>query len=475
VKKIILISAPYQHLYGSVSSLVSFYFPLGLGYIASFLEKNGYSVSLIAEDGQTNVFDEVARQICDDDLLYVGISSMTASFPAALKLARMIKNKIPDVPIAIGGPHAAALKRIILDNYSEFDFVCFGEGELTALEIAESLSGRSSISDVTGIIWRNSESGAIIENPPRAFHQSLDDFPYPARHLVNFQNYSLHSSINTSGKVKSATILTSRGCPYQCLFCATHLTAGRKHRFHSEEYILGELRFLKERYGIKHVFFEDEVITVNRARLNSLCRAIIDNNLDMVFSCFSRVDIFDEPMAELLKSAGFRMVIFGVESGAPEILKQMNKGASLDQARKAIDICKKYDLKSYAIFIVGLPFETLADVRQTIKFAFDLDASMITINPFVPFPGTPLFSMEDHYPKTVDGWAKFLMTSAPPFDMVPGVSGSKLQQVINQAHLKYYIRPNQIFRFLKRLKSFDEFPVLVKAFWMILKRSINKI
>ena len=151
MKKILLISAPYQHLYGPVSPLVSFYFPLGLGYIAAFLEKNGYSVSLIAEDGRIDVFDEVARRIRDENLLYVGISSMTASFPAALKLARMIKNKIPEVPIVIGGPHATALKKIILDKYLEFDLVCFGEGELTALDIAKSLSGRLPISDVVEV------------------------------------------------------------------------------------------------------------------------------------------------------------------------------------------------------------------------------------------------------------------------------------------------------------------------------------
>ena len=468
-KPILLAGAPFLELYGARG--VSYYFPLGIGYLASYLEKHGRTVRIIAESEGTDVYDELAAAIQTGEHLFVGISAMTPAFPAAVRLAKIVRRHAPGTPVVLGGPHASAMGASILAEQDEFDFLCVGEGEITALELAGALAAqRTDFGDIRGLVWRDAD-GKVVANPPREFHAELDDFPLPARHLVDFDKFSLHSHVSL-GQGRGATIVTGRGCPFGCIFCSAHLTSGRKPRFHSDDYVIGEIRLLRDRYGIRYLFLEDDTFTAVRERVRRLCRRITDEKLGVTLGCFSRVDVFDEELAGLLRDAGFRLVIFGIESGVPEVLEKIRKGISLDKARRAIELCRSHGIKSFASFVVGFPFETRELIARTIDFGKGLDASVITFNPFVPFPGTPLFDPARHKPAAPDGWAKFLTTDEPPFDITPDTPARELKAMVDRAHVAYYLRPKRLLGILRDTRSLSDLAALGKSFLIMLRRSV---
>lgn len=468
-KSVLLINAPFLELYGSQA--VAYYFPMGIGYIASFLEKNGYDVKLIVEAEGRNVYEDAEKALQHSDYLFVGISCMTPAYPAALRLARMCRNYVPGVPVVLGGPHAGAVGAEILAEQPEFDFVCLGEGELPALELARKLeSGEGDFDTIRGLAFRRSD-GQIMSSPV-SFHAELDELPYPARHLVNFDDFSLHSHLSL-GEGHGATMITSRGCPYQCIFCSAHVTHGRKYRFHSDDYVINEMKLLKEKYNIRYIFFEDDTFTVVKQRVKRLCQRMMDEKTGVRFGCFSRVDVFDDEMAGMLSAAGCKMIIFGIESGDQEVLDKIRKGINLDHVRNAISLCRKHKIKSYASFVVGLPFEDRRRIEKTLAFGKSLNASIITFNPFVPFPGTPLFEPEKHKPKNPEDWSRFLTTDEPPFDVTPGVTAKELKAMVDRAHMTYYLHPSRLFRIIADVRSYSEFMSMLKSFLHMLRKSVN--
>lgn len=470
--KILLIDSPYYDLYGASKVAVSYYFPLGIGYLSSYLEKHGHEVELLVESKTHNILSILPAKLKSQKYSLIGISSMTSAFPSAAKIAKMARSLSPSTPIIAGGAHISGMGPSVLDDVAEFDFLCIGEGENTLLELVSAVeTGKTDFQGINGLVWRGT-AGKIIVNPPRGFHPNLDDFPPPARHLVNFKEFSVHSHVHF-GSGNTATIVTSRGCPFPCIFCSAHLTDGRKYRFHSEDYVIKELRLLKEKYNVGYVMIEDDTFTIVEKRVKSLCDRLIKENIGITFGCFSRVDIFNEELANLLSRAGCRFIVFGIESGVPHVLEKIGKKISVEDSAKAIRLCNKYKIKSFASFVVGFPFETKADVQRTIEFGNSLDASLLAYFPFVPFPGTPLFSVEKHKPATVDGWAKFLVMNVPPFDMVPDLTAIELKKMTDLAALKYFSNPKKACKMLMEQSSLSEVWSLIRGFMGIFIRYLS--
>ncbi|OSM01918.1 putative Fe-S oxidoreductase [Magnetofaba australis IT-1] len=451
---------------------MSYYFPLGLGYLAAYLEKQGRRVELLVESPRVEFWAELNARLRQHAYLCVGISSMTSAFPQALRIARLVKQHAPATPVVAGGAHVSGVGAAALEAHAEIDFLVLGEGEITLWELARWLNAETDAepTQIAGLAWRNA-AGTVMRNAPRGFHPTLDDFPPPARHLTQFTDFALHAH-TTGGGGRGATMLSSRGCPFGCLFCSAHLTDGKKYRVRSIDAILAELRELRDRYEVRYVFFEDDVITVMRKRLLALCAAIVEADLQMTFGCFSTVEHFDEELARTMSRAGFRLVIFGMESGDAQILAQLGKGkgATLDDARAAVARCRRYGMRSFASFVVGFPFESVAQIERTFAFGRALRPSLLTFNPLTPFPGTPLFDPQRHTPAHADGWADFVTTRALPFDMNPELSASQLMQRVQRAHLRYYLHPLTLWRMLREIRSWGEIQALLVGFLGLLAR-----
>ena len=465
--EILLIQAPYTHLYAGKKTFKK-YFPLGLGYLASYLMKNGYKVTLLVEPSE----DEICRYVrgIEDGLKprMVGISCMTSSFPNAVRIAQKIKRE-SDAVVVLGGNHPSVLGNEILREIESVDYIIYGEGELTILELYRHLlNGDKSCNGIRGLIWR--DNGEIIKNPPRELIGNLDEVPFPARDIVDMRDFSTHTYIGVTGR--SATMITSRGCPFSCKFCSSHFTMGKRFRTHSVDYVYAEIEELVKRYSISGIFFEDDYFTLQKERVHQICERIIRDNLQFSWACLSRTDALDSDMVRLMKRAGCHAVVFGIESGTDKVLKEVNKKVSLEDAKRVIALCRKEGLKTSASFIIGFPSETDEDMEKTYRFAEELSPTIAFFSCLVPYPGTPYYEVLETKPARLDEWERFV-TIGPGYSMVKGLSPKELGRRALRYHLKFYLRPSQIYRILSA-SSFSELFQYLKSGIYTIKRLIRR-
>jgi len=464
---IVLINAPYLDIYGSLNVGKNFNFPLGIGYIAGMLKKNGHTVAILEPEIYEMTAEDVVDYIKERSADIVGITCATANFKGAEKLARHIKEKLGTFTV-IGGVHASSVPEQILLNYPQFDAAVIGEGEYTMLEMCEALEkDRDNLSQVNGIMFR--QKGEIIKTPPRPFIENLDELPFPARELVDLNNY--RPQVHLDRGKKSATMITSRGCPAHCTFCASFKTLGFKFRAHSPEYVVSEIEHLVKNYNIEHVIFVDDTFTIQPERVKKICNLMIEKNLKIDWYCFARVVPISKEILQLMKKAGCFSLLFGVESADPQVLKNVKKGITPEQATKAFELSNELGFKTIATFILGLPGDTKETIEKTINFAVKLKPTIASFNRLVPFPGTEIY--ETYYQsKFEDGkhWDDFVPKAANPVIELEGVSTQALQKLTNVAYMRFYLRPSQIVKILLSIKTFGEFRAYMRGAYGLFRR-----
>jgi anaerobic magnesium-protoporphyrin IX monomethyl ester cyclase len=358
------------------------YPPLGIAYISAVLEQEGYVVRIFdfSLHPEKSV-DEKINEVIEFKPDVIGITCMTNTYANALEIARRVK-KSRDIPIIFGGPHATVLPEETLDN-GEVDYVVTGEGEHTTLKLIK--SSREGLEDIPGIGYR--EDGNIHVNPPGPYIQNLDGLPYPARHLLDLEAYTL--SAPDGGKM--ASVMSSRGCPYGCTYCFKDLF-GRRYRARSPEDIVEEILELKNKFGYNYIYFIDDLFTYDAGRVGKICSLIKEKNLEISWQCLARVDRVDYNLLKTMKEAGCFKIHFGIESGNPKILKRIRKAINLDQVREAVENCRKVGIKTKGYFMLGLPGDTEETMRETIKFAYDLRLDEWMFSVTTPFPGTEMWA-----------------------------------------------------------------------------------
>jgi anaerobic magnesium-protoporphyrin IX monomethyl ester cyclase len=353
--------------------------PLGLAYIASTLEENNHDVSIVDLNAGQN-----PRSITNNNWDLVGITLDTARYYKGIKIATIMRSK--GTRVVVGGPHASFMADEILGN-SFADFVVRGEGENTMLELANTLEQGGDIARIRGLsyIWDN----RIIHNDDRTYLDDLDNFPYPARHLLEMDKYRT----SKLGKRSLTSILTSRGCPHQCSFCASSRLAGTSWRARSVESIIDEIRFVKETYGYQAFAFMDDNFTLNSRRVIDLCNKILERGWDLHWWCFSRADsiVRNPEMVALMYEAGCRSTYIGLESSNQEILDSYNKKITADISREAVSILKDSKVEMTAAFIIGQIDENKKMVENTLRFAKSLNPNTVSFTILTPYPGTKLF------------------------------------------------------------------------------------
>lgn len=449
-----LINAPYVDAYGAIKSAVGRYFPLGLGYIASVLREHGYEVNLVDPEAQSLTNSDMESMIKEWHPELVGLSSATPNFGGATAIAKMVK-AITDCPVIIGGVHASALPLDILRNESEIDYVAVGEGEYLMLELVSALGerGAGDAEKILGLAYRNSE-GEPVFNGNRPNPANLDEIPHPARDLVDLTLYRPHA--HNFRHRRSATILTSRGCPARCSFCGSHVVHGRRFRAHSPEYVLEEIKQLYYQYGVRHILIQDDTFTINRARVERICDLIIESGMKFSWFCFVRANTIDDKLLSKMKAAGCYSVGIGVESGDKEILKDIDKGLTIERIAEGVRLANRKGLKVQAFYIFGHPGETMAQARSTLKAAIALNTYLAFFNIMIPFPGTDIF--REHFPAefTPEDWGNFIAVGTVPILGVSGLSPTEIAGLVREANLRYYLRLSQIIRMVRGIGSFSE-------------------
>lgn len=450
--RVLFIEAPYS--YGTASLLVGDYFPLGIGYLAAYIRGFGHTVRIFQPPENGNFDSAILQELDSFKPEVVGISVMTSSYPEAVRLCGIIKSK-RSCHTVLGGHHVSAMGVDILAQSPHTDFTVIGEGELTLNELMEALkNGSSDFSTIDGLTWRDSE-GTIHLNKPRKIIENIDVIPYPARDLVDMNRFRLHSYIEF-GK-KSATMITSRGCPFKCIFCSSWLTMGSRYRWRSAEKVLDEIKELVEVHGVDHIVFEDDTITLRRDRMLEICEGLMEMPKRPSWYCLSRVDTMDYELACRMKAAGCRMVNFGIESGSPEILKHIGKRINIEKASEAVAACTKAGLRTQCTFIVGFPFDTDETMEQTLSLAKKINPTIAIFFPLTPYPGTKIFNEfmdQSLIPETVKEWKTFNVTnSTAPISVNPKYTGEEIRRRSQLWNRRYYLRPAQWIRMLRTVKS----------------------
>lgn len=445
--KILLVQSPYLKAFGPYDKVGPISFPMGLGYIAAYLEENGFPVSLIDPENERIDFEILKTRIQKESPDIVGITCVTTTFSNCLRIAQIVK-EVSKATVIVGGIHASALPESILKNFPEFDIAVIGEGEKTMLELCQhwKTNGKgNNLENINGIAFRKEEK--IIRTSPRAWTMDIDSLPFPARHLVNMDGYRIQPHMDVGRK--TATMVTSRGCPFSCTFCSAHINMGRGYRPHSPQRVIAELEHLKERYGIGHIYFHDDTITVQKKRIEEICHRMIEKKLNMSWVCLGRVNSITDEMVLLMQKAGCHGIGFGVESGEDRILKNIKKGTTTDQCRRAFKSCKKIGLKTYATFMFGNPGEDKKSIEKTIDFALELDPDIAMFYILTPFPGSEiyetynesLFSSSTNY----DDY-QILVSDKPLALQSYEFTQEELKHYISLANRRFYFRPKFLLR-----------------------------
>lgn len=360
------------------------YPPLGLGYLAACLEREGHEVRIhdfgLKPDRPTA--EEVEAVVAFGPDL-VGMTSMTTSHHSLEEAAHLLKEQL-GVPIVIGGPHATTLPHETLAD-PHLDYLVYGEGEETLVELVRALEGGGDGLEAIRGLYRKVE-GEVVANTPRPLIQDLDALPFPARHLYELDRYGLYTPTGE----RMVTVLTSRGCPYHCSFCFKEIF-GRTYRRRSPENVVAELKQILERYGTRHIYFIDDLFTLDARRLRAMMEAFLREGLDLRWQCLARVDRVTPELLRLMYRAGCREVHYGIESGNPEILAATAKHINLAQVRQAVAWTEEAGIAAKGYFILGLPGDTEETMEQTIAFAASLPLTEAMFSIATPFPGTRLW------------------------------------------------------------------------------------
>jgi len=367
--------------------------PLGLLYIGAVLEREGIPVEIVPANVLGLDWKGIERKIREDKPDVVGVTITTENRFQSFRLIRLVKKAHPGALTVLGGPHASMAAEDCLAHVPEIDVVVRGEGELTMLDLCRAWErgpNPSALPGIPGLVLR--VDGRPHCNPPRAPIADLDALPYPAFHLVPFEKYNFTFPVPGHGELPAVNIMTSRGCPFACSFCATPINWGRHVRMRSPENVVGEIELLKERYGIKVVFFFDDTFNASPKRAEAICDLMIERKLDVFFKCDVRMDIMSRDLVAKMKRAGLFHLSFGLEAGSDRVRNDIvGKKIEMGDFHDLVRWCNELDVIPNVFFIFSHPTETWEEARDTMAaieaYQDRIEGSIAILH---IYPGTPL-------------------------------------------------------------------------------------
>jgi anaerobic magnesium-protoporphyrin IX monomethyl ester cyclase len=425
--------------------------PFGIAYVSALLRESGYRCKLhdnnlreYTEQQLRNLFRRHAGE-----LQAVGLTSVSITLGQLARVARISKEELPEVPVIVGGPHARLLPAEILE-IPEVDVVFTSEAELSILEYARA----DDLRDVSGIMYR--QDGQLRENPVGAYLHDLDQIPYPDYSLFDIAEY--HTTKGIGKRQPSSYIITSRGCPFKCTFCsskALNPTGKKTVRFRSAENVLGEIEMLVKRYGVREVFFSDDMFTGNTKHLVGICEGLIERDLDVIWVCMTHVNAINREKLKLMKRAGCHQVCFGIEAGDPEIQRIINKNIDFEKAKKVVRMTQAAGMDARCSFMFGNQNETPQTLQRSIDLAKELKPDFASFNIATPYPGTEFrdWAVEHGYLANDDYAA---LDSTSYILETPDLPKGTVEKYCEKAFRSFYYTPTYVFRRLRHIRDGED-------------------
>ncbi len=415
--------------------------PMDLLYMAASLEQVGVECQIKDYPAQDLSWEDLKNDLLEFQPNALILSITTPSLDEDMKAATLAKEIDAAIITISKGAHFLHLDQTALQQYPQLDLVMRGEYEETIKELAAGTNW----SEISGITYRN--GAEIIRNTNRGYIQDIDTIPFPARHLIDNALYVRPDT----GELQT-TIVTSRGCPFPCIFCLAPAVSGAKSRNRSPQNVVVELRDCIDHHGIRNFLFRSDLFTANKKWVLDLCKTIQQEKLGITWSCNSRVDTVNEEMLREMKAAGCWLVSFGVESGDPGMLEKMRKQVKFENIEPAVRLCRRVGIKSSVYFLIGLPWENRETFENTKRFAVRLNPDFIEYFYSYPFYGTEFYAEAVKERLLQDGELPKEAYNLPAI-ATKYLSKEELMPLRREALRAFYLRPGYILKTLARTRS----------------------
>ncbi len=425
--------------------------PIDLMYSAASVERAGCECRLVDYPAEQKGWKNLEADIAEFRPHILMISITTPSLAKDLIAAEVAKRIDPSILTVAKGAHFLVHDRDTLERFPALDCVIRGEYELTAAELGQGVP----LENILGLTWRRAD-GTIVQNAPRPFIDDLDSIPFPARHLVRNELY-----IRPDTHEPQTTIVTNRGCPHSCIYCLAPVVSGKKNRYRSVGNVLAELEECVERFGIRNFLFRSDLFTQNKKWVIELCQAIIERGLNIEWASNSRVDTIDAELLGWMKRAGCWIIAYGVESGNQEMLDRMKKKATVEQARRAIQLTREAGIRSSVYFLMGLPWDRPETLEDNVRFAQEILPDFVEIFYTYPFPGTELYRLAVEQGLLKEGEIPVEAYSRPAIGGLY-MTREELAHWRRKALRRIYLQPRYIWRTLSGARSPKEFANYIK-------------
>jgi len=415
--------------------------PIELCYIAAIFMKQGYEAKIVdypLEKKGWDVYTDDIKKYRPDCIIF---SVTTFTIDKDIRAIDILKKIKPEAQVIVTGEHLSNQDIITLRKYKNIDIAARNEVE----EIMDEIAAGKELKDIKGITYRDGKR--VIRNSDAPPVRDLDALPFPARNLLNKFCY-----LRPDTKEPITLIMTGRGCPYQCIFCTAPKISNSCIRQRDPIKVVDEIEECVNKEHIRAFFFFADTFTFKEKWVIELCQEIVRRGLRIEWGCNSRVDTFSEERAKWMKKAGCYVIGFGIESGNQKTLDKTRKGTKVEDAVKAIKICKKHKIKSYMLFMIGFPWETKKMIEETLNFAVKLDGDFLDINIPYPFYDTELFTiMKKEGIFTEMDLAGHDATR--PLAKTKDLSTNDLIKLRKKGILMFYVRPRYILRTIVSVKS----------------------
>ncbi|MFH1093346.1 MAG: radical SAM protein [Candidatus Omnitrophota bacterium] len=488
---VLLIDPPWYRFFGQQKSTR----PIGLCSLAAVLEKNGIQSRVYNADLQRGaypvdafsttknyakyletvssidapIWKEAEAVIREYNPKIVGITVLTPKYQASLTLGKLVKRINPEIKVVVGGLHPTLLPEETINNDC-FDFLVFGEGEYSFLDLTRAiLEGKMDLTQIRGIVHK--VNGKIVRNAPRELVTDLDELPHPVNYLIINKEKMLPDDFSR--------IFASRGCPYNCIFCASNAIWSKKVRYRSPENVINEIERINTSYNPAYFHFEDDSFSLNISYVKQICTLLLSKNIRINWGCETRVDLLTDDLLKIMKKAGCSKILLGAESGSELTLKKIKKNITLDQIRRAVKICKKNRMETAIFFMIGFPWEGEDEIKQTVDFMKELDPQFAVYSISTPYPATELYEMykqDGLIPKNIN-WSTFFHQS-PGMFLTNKLPKDRLQDIIESTE-KEFLRHNRKKQRLKMLNPYKLFLELKEHYksprelWVRVKYVLN--
>ncbi|MDD5556316.1 MAG: radical SAM protein [bacterium] len=432
---------------------------LSIAYLAALLEKLGHDVRITDANARGIGVEDTVRELRDHAPDVIGFNLLTEPFLESLDWIRPIKEAMR-VPVIVGGFHLKLYPRETMTHRC-IDYAVIGPGWKTMPELlAEIDGGGRNLDRVLGIAYR--ADGEVVLTAPREDPTTLDDVPFPARHLLPNDRYTTILTRHWPITV----MLSGMGCPFRCLYC--DMTGF--HHLREPGKVVDEMEECVTRFGMREIFIQDETFTVNRRRVVAICEEIIRRRLRFDFAIRTRPDCVDRETLRIMKAAGCVRVNYGFEAADPEVSRRIKRNISIEQMHDAVRWAKEAGLMTLGFFVLGSPGETVESIRKNIALAVSLNTDYVSISKLVPVPNSELYELIKQR-TGIDYWREFTLGDRDIIGRIAyydsRVQGEELDRWLARAYRAFYFRPAFIARTLARVRSWRELYNLVTSAWSI--------